>query len=97
MAIEAYYKALKFQPSFVRARYNLGVSCINVGCFKEAAEHLMGALKMHVVYGQSNVDNVSRNLWDTLRRCFILMDRRDLSDIALTNPDVDLFRGEFEF
>ena len=31
------------------ARYNLGVSCINIGCYEEAAQHLLGALSMHRV------------------------------------------------
>ncbi|KAL9081258.1 MAG: hypothetical protein Q9159_007378 [Coniocarpon cinnabarinum] len=46
-AINAYEKALEFNPNFVRARYNLGVSCINIGCYREAAQHLLGALEMH--------------------------------------------------
>lgn len=37
-AIAAYHAALDLKPSFVRARYNLGVGCINIGCYKEAAE-----------------------------------------------------------
>jgi peroxin-5 len=73
-AIDAYYKALELKPTFVRCRYNLGVSCINIGCYKEAAEHLLGALSMHVVgggngaIGATQQANVSENLWETLRR-----------------------------
>lgn len=78
-AIEAYYKALEIKPSFVRGRYNLGVSCINIGVYNEAAEHLLGALSMHVV-GSGQGTNISNNLWETLRRTFILMERRDLAD-----------------
>ncbi|KAL3478997.1 hypothetical protein BJX99DRAFT_245209 [Aspergillus californicus] len=48
-AIEAYEQALNINPNFVRARYNLGVSCINIGCYPEAAQHLLGALSMHRV------------------------------------------------
>lgn len=33
-AIDAYYQALKLCPGFVRARYNLGVACINLGAYK---------------------------------------------------------------
>ncbi|PWY89286.1 hypothetical protein BO70DRAFT_369026 [Aspergillus heteromorphus CBS 117.55] len=51
-AIEAYEQALNINPNFVRARYNLGVSCINIGCFPEAAQHLLGALSMHRVVEQ---------------------------------------------
>ncbi|CAK7563477.1 MAG: Peroxisomal membrane signal receptor PTS1 [Sporothrix epigloea] len=46
-AIAAYEKALSLHPNFVRARYNLGVSCINMGCYDEAASHLLAALAMH--------------------------------------------------
>lgn len=92
-AIDAYYKALELKPSFVRGRYNLGVSCINVGCYKEAAEHLLGALAMH---GRGE-ENVSGNLWETLRRAFILMERRDLAEKAGKDTDVEAFRNEFEF
>ncbi|KAF2460051.1 tetratricopeptide repeat protein [Lineolata rhizophorae] len=48
-AIDAYERALALRPNFVRARYNLGVSCINIGCLEEAAQHLLGALAMHKV------------------------------------------------
>ena len=76
-AIEAYHKALEIKPTFVRARYNLGVSCINIGCYKEAAEHLLSALSMHKISdghgGEGEGVNVSSNLWETLRRTFLMM------------------------
>ncbi|KAF8983201.1 Peroxisomal membrane signal receptor PTS1 [Entomortierella lignicola] len=99
-AIEAYHKALEIKPSFVRARYNLGVSCINIGCHKEAAEHLLGALSMHQADGDGNGGgsvNVSGNLWETLRRTFMMMDRGDLAERAVVGADINQFRGEFEF
>ncbi|KAI1321447.1 Peroxisomal membrane signal receptor PTS1 [Mortierella claussenii] len=100
-AIEAYHKALEIKPSFVRARYNLGVSCINIGCHKEAAEHLLGALSMHQADGEGNGGtgsvNVSSNLWETLRRTLMMMDRSDLAERAVVGADINQFRGEFEF
>lgn len=97
-AIDAYHKALEIKPSFVRARYNLGVSCINIGCHKEAAEHLLGALSMHQDgEGQGGGVNVSNNLWETLRRTFMMMDRSDLAERAVVGADINQFRGEFEF
>lgn len=33
-AVEAYRKALELLPGFTRSRYNLGVSCINLGAYK---------------------------------------------------------------
>jgi len=117
-AIDAYSRALSFRPNFVRARYNLGVSCINIGCFTEAAQHLLGALAMHKVVekegkervrevvgdgvSETDLDNMihqnqSTNLYDTLRRVFGQMGRRDLADMVGPGIDVERFRGEFEF
>lgn len=117
-AIDAYERALALRPNFVRARYNLGVSCINIGCFTEAAQHLLGALAMHKVVekegkerarevvgdgvSERDLDNMihqnqSTNLYDTLRRVFGQMGRRDLADMVGPGLDVERFRGEFDF
>ncbi|KAF2437374.1 peroxisomal targeting signal receptor [Karstenula rhodostoma CBS 690.94] len=117
-AIDAYSRALALRPNFVRARYNLGVSCINIGCYTEAAQHLLGALAMHKVVekegkerarevvgegvSERDLDNMihqnqSTNLYDTLRRVFGQMGRRDLADMVGPGVDVERFRGEFEF
>ncbi|KAI9307681.1 hypothetical protein BJ944DRAFT_157565 [Cunninghamella echinulata] len=96
-AIDAYHKALELRPSFVRARYNLGVSCVNIGCYKEAAEHLLTGLTMHKRNDADEGVNVSSNLWEMLRKTFIMMDRRDLADKAIAGADLNQFRNEFEF
>lgn len=123
-AIEAYEQALNINPNFVRARYNLGVSCINIGCYPEAAQHLLGSLSMHRVVEQEGRErareiisgggpdgldderlermlhisqNQSTNLYDTLRRVFSQMGRRDLADQVVAGMDVNVFRKEFEF
>ncbi|KAJ5511112.1 Peroxisomal targeting signal 1 receptor [Penicillium expansum] len=124
-AIEAYEQALNINANFVRARYNLGVSCINIGCYPEAAQHLLGALSMHRVVEQEGRErareiigdgshpdgldderlermlhisqNQSTNLYDTLRRVFSQMSRRDLADQVVAGMDVNIFRKEFEF
>jgi peroxin-5 len=122
-AIQAYERALEFRPNFVRARYNLGVSCINMGVLPEAAGHLLGALEMHRVDelegrqkareivegagGNGNVSdgdldrlitqNQSTNLYDTLRRVFTNMGRRDLTERVGPGMDPRQFRGEFDF
>ncbi|KAK7207910.1 peroxisomal targeting signal receptor [Myxozyma melibiosi] len=101
-AIEAYYKALEIRPSFVRARYNLGASCINIGCYKEAAQHFLTALEMHRVPGghsgaseEEILANESTTLYDTLRRVFLAMDRRDLADKVVTGVDPAIFKDAF--
>lgn len=87
-AIDAYRKALELRPTFTRAIYNLGVSCLNINCYKEAAEHLLAALSLHRRSGEVKHPNVdvkhpllpdgdgSDNLWHTLRRAFLCMVRR---------------------
>jgi peroxin-5 len=120
-AIAAYEKALSLNPNFVRARYNLGVSCINIGCHAEAAGHLLAALDMHKsvekegrekareILGGSEggvtderleamtTQNRSTTLYDTLRRVFSQMGRRDLAEMVVVGVDPDRFRGEFDF
>jgi len=121
-AIEAYSRALEMRSNFVRARYNLGVSCINLGVQEEAAVHLLGALSMHKVMevegmqkakefmkdSQGNdvpddvvegllQQNQSTNLYDTLRRVFSQMNRRDLAEMVGVDMNLDAFRGEFDF
>ncbi|OAL37453.1 hypothetical protein AYO20_03302 [Fonsecaea nubica] len=120
-AITAYCKALEVNPNFVRARYNLGVSCINIGCYPEAAGHLLGALNLHRAVSEQGLDkareivgdgsggisdaelermihqNESTNLYDTLRRAFTGMGRRDLTERVGVGMNLDQFRGEFDF
>ncbi|KAI1390280.1 TPR-like protein [Hypoxylon trugodes] len=118
-AIAAYEKALTLRPNFVRARYNLGVSCINMNCHAEAAGHLLAALSMHksveregrekareLLGGKGVSDaqldamttqNRSTNLYDTLRRVFTQMGRRDLAEKVLPGVDPEVFRGEVDF
>lgn len=122
-AIEAYSRALELRSNFVRARYNLGVSCINLGVLEQAASHLLGALSMHKVlehegrqkaaellkdgHGNAVVDdavvegllqqNQSTNLYDTLRRVFTQMSRRDLAERVGPDMELGALRGEFDF
>lgn len=123
-AIQAYERALDLRPNFVRARYNLGVSCINIGVLPEAAGHLLGALSMHQINGQearekakeivagdnptggdiSDADldrliamNESTNLYETLRRVFTNMGRKDLTEVVRPGMDLNQFRKDFDF
>lgn len=61
-AIDAYEQALRLNPNFVRARYNLGVSCMNIGCYVEAAQHLLGALSMHRIVEGEGKERVMKAL-----------------------------------
>ncbi len=120
-AIAAYEQALSLSPNFVRARYNLGVSCININCHQEAACHFLAALDMHKSIEKSgrskayeilgegasgqvdealdrmSAQNRSSTLYDTLRRVFTQMGRRDLAEKTVAGVDPDVFRPEFDF
>ncbi|QHS72442.1 Pex5p [Saccharomyces paradoxus] len=102
-AIQAYHRALQLKPSFVRARYNLAVSSMNIGCFKEAAGYLLSVLSMHEVNTNKKGDvgsllnTYNDAVIDTLKRVFIAMNRDDLLQEVKPGMDLKKFRGEFSF
>lgn len=110
-AIAAYHKALELRPTFTRAIYNLSVSCLNLGAHHEAAEHLLAALSLQQTHTLPDVPEgeqpaptplaeagESHNLWSTLRRIFLVMDRLDLAQKAHVGSSLEQFRGEgFDF
>ncbi|CAI4055821.1 hypothetical protein N7582_000436 [Saccharomyces uvarum] len=102
-AIQAYHRALQLKPSFVRARYNLAVSSMNIGCYKEAAGYLLTVLSMHEVDTKKKGDlgsllnTYNDSVIDTLKRVFIAMNRDDLLQEVKPGMDLKSFRGEFSF
>jgi len=58
-AIGAYQQALRLRPHFVRARYNLGVSCIAMRLLDQAAIHLLAGLALHREIEKSARDKVA--------------------------------------
>jgi peroxin-5 len=81
---------------------NLGVVCINIGCYPEAAQHLLGALAIYRVVEEQGLDRARQivgdgGMYDTLRRAFNGMKRSDLSDRVGVWMSLDAFRGEFDF
>uniref|UniRef100_A0A665VJA2 Peroxisomal targeting signal 1 receptor n=1 Tax=Echeneis naucrates TaxID=173247 RepID=A0A665VJA2_ECHNA len=75
-AVAAYRRALELQPGFVRSRYNLGISCVNLGAHRAARGP-----------GGAAANMMSDNIWSTLRMALSMMgesslyaaaDRRDL-------------------
>jgi len=95
-AIEAYHRALELNPGFVRARYNLGISCISLDAYKEASEHFLTALSQQAQAGGQAPTQTSKTIWDTLRMTFSMMARTDLAE-KCNLLDVNAFRQEFEF
>jgi len=48
------------------------------------------------MHGGGNQRNVSVNLWETLQRTLIMMQRQDLLELC-AKRDVELFRPHFDF
>ncbi|XP_054715772.1 peroxisomal targeting signal 1 receptor-like [Uloborus diversus] len=97
-AIEAYYRALELYPGFIRSRFNLGISCINLGAVKEAAEHFLLALNLQNAgrgpQGLRSKAAMSSNIWSILRTVMTLLKRPDLYE-AIDRKDLDLLNKEF--
>jgi len=94
-AVSAYHTALSHSPGFVRCRYNLGVSCINLKAYKEAAEHFLTALNFQdSSRGPGQDSKMSDSIWNSLRLSVNLMQRRDLSPM-LENRNLAGLCAEF--
>ncbi|KAF5326212.1 hypothetical protein D9611_000345 [Ephemerocybe angulata] len=95
-ALGAYREALQLRPTYTRAIYNVGVACLNIGADKEAAEHFLSAISLQ----EATNGDTSDQLWFTLRRAFLSMQRNDLAEMAKpeAKTNLDAFRHEgFEF
>ncbi|CAB3404455.1 unnamed protein product [Caenorhabditis bovis] len=64
-AVSAYREALKRYPTYVRARYNLGISCMQLSTHREAMNHFISALELQ----KGGVQN--SGIWSTLRSAAI--------------------------
>ncbi|PVU87185.1 hypothetical protein BB559_006182 [Furculomyces boomerangus] len=106
-ATEAYFNALEIQPSYIRARYNLAIASINMQHYREAAEHLLGALSLQKRdldgTGSGSMDpsfvpalSMSSNIWDTLKMIMYMLNEPSLAD-ASDARNLDEFRTKFEF
>ncbi|KAI0040007.1 TPR-like protein [Auriscalpium vulgare] len=82
-AISYYYRALEINPAYIRARFNLGISCINLRRYDEAAQHILDALVLQDsdrVRGSNDTRGViSTALWDSLKTTCLHMQRIDLA------------------
>ena len=100
-AVFAYGQALSKSPGFVRARYNLGISCINLKSYNEAAQHFLTALNFQAAgrglgsgLELSKQSAMSESIWSSLRLTLSLMERRDLYGLV-DKRDLDLLSREF--
>ncbi|KAI9456511.1 hypothetical protein BJY52DRAFT_1204739 [Lactarius psammicola] len=82
-ALPYYYRALEINPAYIRARFNLGISCINLKRYEEAAQHILDALVLQESDGlrglEDKHDVTSNALWDSLKTCCLQMQRVDLA------------------
>ena len=58
-AVDAYRHALNLSPGFIRCRYNLGISCINLNAHRQAVDHLMTALNMQRKVNMDGIEKFS--------------------------------------
>ncbi|RPD59867.1 TPR-like protein [Lentinus tigrinus ALCF2SS1-6] len=101
-ALQYYYTALELNPGYIRARFNLGISCTNLRRYDEAAQHILDALilqagdSVHDPSGNEDTRGVtSHALWDSLKTCCLHMQRLDLATLC-DHRDLDAFRLNFQ-
>jgi len=95
-AVAAYTNALELRPSYIRCRYNLGISCVNLKSYREAVEHFLVALNMQRK-GEDpkrRASTMSENIWSTLRMSVSLLGRLDLMR-AVDDKNLDRLNNEF--
>ncbi|XP_035601522.1 peroxisomal targeting signal 1 receptor-like isoform X2 [Oncorhynchus keta] len=106
-AVAAYRRALELQPGFIRSRYNLGISCVNLGAHREAVEHFLEALSLQRQAsgegekvgasrgpGSTAATMMSDNIWSTLRMALSMMGESSL-DVAADRRDLDTLLSYF--
>ncbi|CAJ1062540.1 peroxisomal biogenesis factor 5 isoform X1 [Xyrichtys novacula] len=104
-AVAAYRRALELQPGFVRSRYNLGISCVNLGAHREAVEHFLEALSLQRQAAEDGARAVrgpggaaatmmSDNIWSTLRMALSMMGESSLYTAA-DRRDLDTLLAHF--
>ncbi|XP_046889922.1 peroxisomal biogenesis factor 5 isoform X1 [Hypomesus transpacificus] len=104
-AVAAYRRALELQPGFIRSRYNLGISCVNLGAHREAVEHFLEALSLQrqasgegagASKGPGGVaaTMMSDNIWSTLRMALSMMGESSLYTAA-DRRDLDTLLTHF--
>ncbi|KDR75203.1 hypothetical protein GALMADRAFT_249168 [Galerina marginata CBS 339.88] len=101
-ALSYYYRALELNPGYIRARFNLGISCINLRRYEEAAQHILDALVLQDSDGvRDNAEPnekrgvVSTALWDSLKTTCLHMQRADLATLC-DLKDLEGFRARFQ-
>ncbi|KAL0578750.1 hypothetical protein V5O48_003248 [Marasmius crinis-equi] len=95
-ALEYYHRALELNPAYIRARYNLGISCISMRRYADAAHHIFHALVLQDADSVHDDMNDARGitsstLWDSLKTACLHMERSDLAGLC-DHQDLEGFR-----
>ncbi|TBU47668.1 TPR-like protein [Dichomitus squalens] len=100
-ALQYYYAALELNPGYIRARFNLGISCTNLRRYDEAAQHILDALSLQDSDSvrdpggnEASRGVTSSALWDSLKTCCLHMQRLDLATLC-DKRDLEAFRLNF--
>jgi len=97
-AVSAYTRALELSPGFIRSRFNLGISCINLNAYQEAVEHFLVVLNLQNAgrgpKGETSRTAMSNNVWSSLRMALSLLNRQDLYD-SVEAKDLPRLNREF--
>ncbi|KAG6837504.1 hypothetical protein H0H93_008429 [Arthromyces matolae] len=95
-ALQYYYRALELNPGF-----NLGISCINLRRYEEAAQHILDALVLQDNDGIRDPAGLNdkrgvttTSLWDSLKTTCLHMQRVDLATLC-DRRDLEGFRLNF--
>ncbi|KNE65261.1 hypothetical protein AMAG_10905 [Allomyces macrogynus ATCC 38327] len=94
-AMDAYFHALAINPSYIRARYNLAIACINLGQHSEAVHHLLEALSIQAAANNVTSGFMSANVWETLKMATLLMNKSDWAALCDTR-DLGALRAAFD-
>lgn len=101
-AVDAYQHALSIEPGYIRARYNVGIICINLKAYKEAIEHFLVALNHQAtsmsrsgLKGNISNNQMSDTIWSTLRMAVSLMGRTELQQ-AIDDRDLKTLNEAFK-
>lgn len=100
-AIDYYTRALELNPSYIRARFNLGISCINLRRHEEAAQHILDALTLQESDHAPDPSGfnekrgvTSKALWDSLKTACLHMQKIELATLC-DHYDLERFRAAF--
>ncbi|XP_049806603.1 peroxisomal targeting signal 1 receptor [Schistocerca nitens] len=100
-AVHAYRRALELYPAFVRARYNVGITCCTLRAYREAAQHFLVSLNQQAsISQQQNYRGgsgtiMSDNIWNSLRTVLTLMDDKELLK-SVEQRDLEKLSKAFE-